>query len=122
MTKKHILEKRKTLSQLYDKTTLLCLVGLIVLLVVGILFFGCNKKNNPAPYAEPYYEMDVVFDGEELTLTETVVYQNNTDAPLTSLNSTYIPTHSRKMRSAHPLTKRKETSITTTTILAELKF
>ena len=85
MTKKHTLEKRKTPSQLYDKTTLLCLVGLIVLLVVGILFFGCNKKNSPASYAEPYYEMDVVFDGEGLTLTETVVYQNNTDAPLTSL-------------------------------------
>ena len=85
MTKKHTLEKRKTSSQLYDKTTLLCLVGLIVLLVVGILFFGCNKKTNPASYAEPYYEMDVVFDGEEVTLTETVVYQNSTNAPLTSL-------------------------------------
>lgn len=69
-----------------DLSPSLLLLALVVFAVLlATILFGCNKDTLP-PVAEPYYEIDVYYDGaERVDINETVVYQNSTGAPLTSI-------------------------------------
>ena len=81
----------------------LLLLGLVLaLLVLSIVLFGCNKPS-PTPTIETYYEIDLSYDGGNMVeLAETVVYQNNTNTPLTSIAFRLYPNAFKEGASASP--------------------
>jgi hypothetical protein len=74
----------------------------VVLMLLSILLFGCNKSTPTEPI-QTFYELDVIYDGNErVELDETIVFQNTTGTLLTSVAFRLYPNAFKKDASASP--------------------
>ncbi len=82
-----IMKNKNRITILSKISTLLLLGAILILLVVSILFAGCNKKTDGTQsYNETYYEINGTYDGDKtVNFTETVVFTNNTSSTLSSI-------------------------------------